>query len=111
MSRRAAAWVLGVMLAVVLAQGAWLQGRAAPPVTQIELHPSRLVAFLAEIRHTDPETHDSLVLNLQRLRDHQATGQDVLPEEAIVAEQLLRRLQAQGALPAQPGSALPRMGP
>jgi hypothetical protein len=102
MNRLLALSVLGVMLAVVLGQAAWLSVRESRPVTQIELHPSRLVAFMAEIRAHDPQAHDSLLLNLMRLRDHQPGVQQVLQEEVVVADQLLQRLTGQAAQDSSP---------
>ncbi|MCE2657284.1 MAG: hypothetical protein LW854_03425 [Rubrivivax sp.] len=105
MNRVLALAFLGVMLAVVLGQAAWLQAHHSRPVTQIELHPSRLVAFMVEIRAHDPQAHDSLLLNLVRLRDHQPGVQQVLQEEVVVAEQLIERLTGQpvpGAAPKAP---------
>lgn len=107
MSRRLAWALVAVMLAVVLAQG-WLLSRQQPvPVTRIELHDSRLVPFLLEIREHSPATFDSIVLNLSRIRDGQPQVQDHLLEETVIAEQLLARLSAAGPAPASDGASAP----
>jgi hypothetical protein len=105
MNRRLAVALVLVMLGVVAGQAWWLSGREARPVTQIELHPSRLVAFLQEIRADNPLTYDSVLLNLTRLRDPQPGAQAVQPEEQVVAEQLLLRLT--GEAPAAAGRPAP----
>jgi hypothetical protein len=94
-TRRLALALVGVMLAMVIGQEIRLQGVQRQPVTQIRLHESRLVAFLQEIRDENPNTYDSTLLNLARLRDAQAQVQDVRAEEAVVAEQLIMRLTGQ----------------
>lgn len=95
---RMLAWSLvAVMLVVVVGQAIHLQGPTIQPVTQIELHDSRLVPFLQEIRSTNPETYDSVLLNLTRIRDGQAQVQNYQLEEQIVAERLIARLAGSGA--------------
>ncbi len=91
--KRGPAWALVlVMLAMVIGQAVHLRGLQAQPVAEIRLHDSRLVALLQEIRSNDPDTYDSILLNLRRLADASAQGQDVQVEEVAVAEQLLARL-------------------
>jgi hypothetical protein len=94
-SRRLALALIGVMLAMVIGQAVRLQGFPSQPVTEIQLHESRLVPFLQEIRHENPGTYDSILLNLARIRDGQAQVQDYQFEEAVVAEQLIARLTGQ----------------
>lgn len=90
---RGLAWALVlVMLAMVTGQAVHLRGLQVQPVTEIRLHDSRLVALLQEIRGDDPDTYDSILLNLQRLADAPSQGQAVQSEEVVVAEQLLARL-------------------
>ncbi len=104
MNRGLALALIGIMLAVVAGQAVQLQRLQPRPVTEIRLHESRLVTLLQEIRDADPDTHDSLLLNLQRLRDGAAQGQALQPEEVVVAEQLLARLApARAAAAARPG--------
>lgn len=94
MSRGLAAALVLVMLLVVAGQALLLGRIQSQPVTQISLHESRLLMFLQEIRSHNPTTYDSTVLNLVRLRDGQAQGQNIAQEEAVVAEELLKRLAA-----------------
>jgi hypothetical protein len=101
--------LVGVMLMVVVGQAVQLRGYESQPVTEIQLHESRLVPFLQEIRSENPATYDSIVLNVARLRDGPAQGQDIQPEEAVIAEQLMARLSgpvvdagAAGPLPKAP---------
>lgn len=94
--------LLLVMALVVAGQAWWLSRLKAAAATQaaissVELHESRLLPFLREIRDANPYTHDSVVLNLTRLRDGPSRGQDVTLEESLVAEQLLLQLGATGA--------------
>ena len=96
MNRGLALALICIMLAVVAGQAVQLQRLQTRPVTEIRLHESRLVTLLQEIRDTDPDTHDSLLLNLQRLRDGAAQGQALQLEEVVVAEQLLARLAPAG---------------
>lgn len=102
MSRSFALALIGIMLAVVLGQAVQLRGAKVQPVTDITLHESRLVTFLQEIRPSSPDTYDSILLNLTRLRDAQALGQEVQLEEAVVAQQLLARIEGRAA---EPGAA------
>jgi hypothetical protein len=98
---RALAWSLVVvMLLVVAGQAMQLQRASDRPVNQIELHDSRLVPFLQEIRSSNPDTYDSLLLNITRIRDGQAQVQNYQLEEQIVAERLIARLTGSTA-PAQ----------
>ncbi len=94
MNRLFAVALVGVMLLVVIGQAVLLGRTQSQPVTQIPLHESRLVPFLQEIRGHNPATYDSTVLNLVRLRDGQAQGQNIAQEEAVVAEELLKRLRS-----------------
>jgi hypothetical protein len=96
--------VMALVMALVVAGQAWWLHRlkavaaAQPSPSRVELHESRLLPFLQEIRAANPYTHDSVVLNLTRLRDGPSRGQDVTLEESLVAEQLLLRLKgAEGA--------------
>ena len=95
MNRYFALALVGVMLLVVSGQAVQLRGTQSQPVTEIVLHESRLVPFLQEIRSDNPNTYDSILLNIQRLRDGQAQGQAIEPEEAVIAEQLMARLTGQ----------------
>jgi ribonuclease D len=97
MKRSLAMALVGIMLAVVIGQTIQLSGVKSKPVTEVTLHESRLIAFLQEIRRDNPDTVDSILLNLARIRDAQAQGQDVQLEEVVVAEQLLARLTGQPA--------------
>jgi hypothetical protein len=103
MRRSFAAALLVIMLGVVLGQAVRLGGLQRQVVSEITLHPSRLVAFLHEIRRDSPDTYDSILLNLVRIRDGQALGQELQLEEVVVAEQLLARLA--GAAPATAAAA------
>jgi hypothetical protein len=87
--------LVAIMLMVVVGQAWLLRGQVPVPVEQVQLHESRLLAFMQEIRQSNPVVYDSLHLNLRRLRDAQAQGADVQVEEALVAEQLLARLTGQ----------------
>lgn len=89
---------VAIMLFTVAGQAIRLrQIESAPSVqiaqiTQIALHESRLLAFLAEIRHGNRPTHDNIVLSISRIRDSQPQLQDYRLEERVVAEKLLERL-------------------
>jgi hypothetical protein len=87
--------LVGVMLLVVSGQAVQLRGPQSQPVTEIVLHESRLVPFLQEIRSDNPNSYDSILLNIQRLRDGQAQGQAIELEEVVIAEQLMARLTGQ----------------
>ncbi len=100
------AWVLlAVMLLVVAGQAVQLSRYEVKPVKQIQLHESRLLPFLREIRQHNPNSYDSTVLNLERIRDTHAQSQmqarapvqDIQLEEAVVVEQLLARLAGQAS--------------
>ena len=107
--KRGPAWALVlIMLAVVIGQAVHLRGLQPQPVTEIRLHDSRLVALLQDIRSNDPDTYDSILLNLQRLADAPAQGQDVQVEEVAVAEQLLARLTGPIAAAPAPQTPAPR---
>lgn len=95
MNRHFALALVGVMLLVVSGQAVQLRGTQSHPVTEIVLHESRLVPFLQEIRSDNPNSYDSILLNIQRLRDGQAQGQAIELEEAVIAEQLMARLTGQ----------------
>jgi hypothetical protein len=94
-NRHVALALVGVMLLVVSGQAVQLRGTQSQPVTEIVLYESRLVPFLQEIRSDNPNTYDSILLNIQRLRDGQAQGQAIELEEAVIAEQLMARLTGQ----------------
>ena len=103
---RKLAWVLlAVMLLVVAGQAFQLSRYNSQAVKQIQLHESRLLPFLLEIRAANPNTYDSTVLNLERIRDAHAQSQmqarapvqDIQLEEAVVVEQLLARLAGQAS--------------
>jgi hypothetical protein len=104
MSRGLALALIGIMLVVVIGQGVLLRGTQPAAVTEISLHDSRLVGFLHEIRADDPDTYDSILLNLTHLRDGPSQGRPVLLEEAVVAEQLLARLVGPAMAPAEAAS-------
>lgn len=98
MNRHFALTLVGVMLLVVGGQAIQLLGTQSQPVTEIVLHESRLVPFLQEIRSDNPNSYDSILLNIQRLRDGQAQGQAIELEEAVIAEQLMARLTGQTSM-------------
>jgi hypothetical protein len=94
-SRTLAFALIGVMLMVVIGQALQLRGFESTPVTEIRLHESRLVPFLEAIRAENPDTYDSILLNLSRIRDGQPQVQDYQLEETVIAEQLILRLTGQ----------------
>lgn len=102
MNRLFALALVGVMLLVVSGQAVQLRGTQSQPVTEIVLHESRLVPFLQEIRSDNPNSYDSILLNIQRLRDGQAQGQAIELEEAVIAEQLMARLTGQTPMSSVP---------
>jgi hypothetical protein len=109
-NRHFALALVGVMLLVVSGQSVQLRGTQSQPVTEIVLHESRLVPFLQEIRSDSPNTYDSILLNIQRLRDGQAQGQAIELEEAVIAEQLMARLTGQTPMSSVTGAgALPKL--
>ncbi|MBL8327638.1 MAG: hypothetical protein JNJ71_02230 [Rubrivivax sp.] len=108
MNRALALALVGIMLAVVAGQAWLLRGLQPQAVNQIALHESRLVAFLQEIRPSQPDTYDSITLNLARLRDAPAQGLNVQFEETVIAEQLLARLAGPAAAPAAPAASAGR---
>ncbi len=91
MSRGLVVALLVVMLATVAGQAVKLRGIERAPITRVDLHESRLVAFLNEIRRDSPLTYDSTLLNLARVRDASPPERH-RPEERLVAETLLARL-------------------
>ena len=97
MKRSLALALIGIMLCVVIGQSVQLHRAKPLPVAEIQLHDSRLVTFLQEIRRDDPDAYDSTLLNLARIRDGQALGQELQLEEVVVAEQLLARLTGHAA--------------
>lgn len=110
MNRLFALALVGVMLLVVSGQAVQLRGTQSQPVTEIVLHESRLVPFLQEIRSDNPNSYDSILLNIQRLRDGQAQGQAIELEEAVIAEQLMARLTGQTPMSSITGAgALPKL--
>jgi hypothetical protein len=103
MNRQLAWALIAIMLLVVAGQALQLSRTRSHSVAQIQLNESRLLPLLQEIRKDNPNTYDSTVLNLQRIRDAhaQTPGQgqahDIQLEEAVVAEHLLARLAGQQA--------------
>jgi hypothetical protein len=94
--------LVGVMLLVVSGQAVQLRSTQSQQVTEIVLHESRLVPFLEEIRSDNPNSYDSILLNIQRLRDGQSQGQAIELEEAVIAEQLMARLTGQTPMSSVP---------
>lgn len=92
MSRYLAFAFVGIMLFTVAGQVLKLRDYDRLPVTQINLHESRLVPFLLEIRGDNPIAYDSILLNLSRIRDANPQHQQYLLVERVVAEKLLGRL-------------------
>jgi hypothetical protein len=92
-SRHLIATFLGIMLVTVVGQAVRLREYERRPVSQIDLHESRLVPFLLEIRRESPLTYDSTLLNLSRIRDADREHQHQ-PEERVVAQTLIDRLTA-----------------
>jgi hypothetical protein len=91
-NRHLLAAFVGVMLVTVTGQALKLRQYVHRPVTQVELHESRLVLFLQEIRGESPLTYDSILLNLSRIRDAQPEDRYRL-EERLVAKALIARLE------------------
>jgi hypothetical protein len=79
------------MLVTVVGQEVRLRAYVRRPVTQVDLHESRLVPFLQEIRRDSPLTYDSILLNLSRIRDASPPDR-YRPEERRVAQVLIARL-------------------
>lgn len=98
MSRSLVAAFVGIMLFTVLGQAVELRGARSRSVTRVELHESRLVPFLQEIRRDAPLTYDSIVLNLHRILDERSRER-YRPEERVVAQALLARLTGEDASP------------
>ena len=91
MSRALVRTFVGLLLLTIAGQGVLLRSVDHPAVTRVELHESRLVLFLQEIRRESPLVYDSALLNLTRIRDDDSE-QRFRPEERVVAGALIARL-------------------
>ena len=83
------------MLITVMGQSIKLQSYDAKPVTEIRLHKSRLLPFLADIQTSHPHVYDSIVFNLSRIRPAKRGPERYRFEEILVAEKLLNQLTGQ----------------
>ena len=91
MSRTLVRTFVCIMILTVAGQAVQLRRVDHRPVTQVELHGSRLVPFLQETRRESPLSYDSALLNLTRIRDDESERR-YRPEERVVAEALIARL-------------------
>ena len=83
------------MLITVIGQSIKLQSYDSQPVTEIILHQSRLLPFLADIQTSHPHVYDSIVFNLSRIQPAKRGPERYRFEEILVAEKLLSQLTGQ----------------
>lgn len=92
MNRTFAYLFVVAMLFTVIGQGIQLRSMAPQPITEIELHPSRLLPFLTTIQTSHPHIYDSIIFNLRRIQPAQQGHEGYKFEEILVAGKLLSQL-------------------
>lgn len=92
MNRGLAYILVGMMLIMVVCQSWHLRSYRPALVKAITLHESRLIPFLHDIQHSDPNVFESTLFNLSRIQPAVRGEDRYLFEETVVAEQLRQRL-------------------